>query len=75
MPFIRGGDLNKVLAAEGRFSEERIKFYTAQIALALAYLHENNIMHRDLKLENIMIDGDGYIKLIDFGLAKKIRPG
>ena len=43
-----------------------------QIVKALGYLHERGFMHRDLKLENIMMDEDGYLKLIDFGLAKSI---
>jgi len=52
--------------------EHEVKFYTVQVILALGYLHSKGIVHRDLKLENVMIDKDGYIKLIDYGLAKII---
>ena len=47
-----------------------VKFYTAQIVLAIGELHAKGIAHRDLKLENIMVDEKGYIKIIDYGLAK-----
>ena len=73
MPLIKSGDLHRMLHSENRFTEQRVKFYAGQIVLALGYLHENNIMHRDLKPENMMVDADGYLKLIDFGLSKKIR--
>lgn len=49
-----------------------VKFYAAQIIMAIGYLHVQGIAHRDLKLENILIDGDGYLKIIDYGLAKMI---
>jgi serine/threonine protein kinase len=52
-----------------------VKFYTAQIVLAVGELHSKGIMHRDLKLENIMVDEDGYLKLIDYGLAKTLGEG
>ena len=60
----------KILKKVRRFPEETVKFYVAQLALGLAYLHDNNLIHRDLKLENVLMNRDGYIKLCDFGLAK-----
>ena len=53
-------------------SLEQVKFYAAQLALALEHLHQNMIIYRDLKPENILLDGRGFIKLSDFGLAKKV---
>ncbi len=50
-----------------------MKFYTAQIILALRYIHKKDIVYRDLKPENILIDKEGYAKLTDFGLSKKIK--
>ena len=69
MPFIRGGELYKIFMTKKRFPEAIVKFYIAQIVLAVGELHTKGIMHRDLKLENILIDEEGYIKIIDYGLA------
>ena len=72
MPFIRGGELYKVFQKEKRFKENVVKFYAAQITIALGYLHMKGIVHRDLKLENILLDTNGFIKIIDYGLAKML---
>lgn len=72
MPFIQGGELYKILKNEKKFKEDTVIFYAIQLIMAIDYLHNKNIIHRDLKLENIMIDLEGYIKIIDYGLAKKL---
>jgi serine/threonine protein kinase len=53
--------------------KEWIKFYAAEILIALEMLHENKIIYRDLKPENVVIDKTGHIKLIDFGFAKTLK--
>jgi protein kinase A len=73
MPFIKGGELYKVFKANKRLNEDTVRFYAAQIALAVGYLHGKGIMHRDLKLENILVDESGYLKIIDYGLAKTLK--
>ena len=73
MPFIQGGELYKIFQAKKRFDEATVKFYGAQIALAIGELHNKGIMHRDLKLENILVDSRGYCKIIDYGLAKVLK--
>eukprot|EP00826_Nyctotherus_ovalis_P049562 TRINITY_DN6004_c0_g1_i11.p1 TRINITY_DN6004_c0_g1~~TRINITY_DN6004_c0_g1_i11.p1 ORF type:complete len:343 (-),score=114.84 TRINITY_DN6004_c0_g1_i11:59-1087(-) len=70
MKFMKGGELFTLMSKERRFPESRVKFYAAQIVLALTHLHKNNIIYRDLKGENILLDEDGYICLADFGLAR-----
>lgn len=76
MEFAIGGDLYYHLNKEVQqfkegFSESRTRFYGAEIVLALGYLHDNNIVYRDLKLENLLLDKDGHIKIADFGLCKE----
>lgn len=73
MKFVRGGELYKYFLQKRRFPEHQVRFYGAQIAMAIGYLHGRGIAHRDLKLENILINENGYLKLIDFGLAKELQ--
>ena len=77
MRFVRGGELCRQLAnAEGRrFPEDAVRFYVIQVALALGHLHNKDIVYRDLKTENILMDADGYICVADFGLAKVLKGG
>ena len=72
-PFIKGGDLYHELKTDKFFKEDLVKFYSAQIAVALQYLHDLGIVYRDLKPENILLNDDGYIKLCDFGAAIKLH--
>uniref|UniRef100_A0A3P8Y9S4 non-specific serine/threonine protein kinase n=1 Tax=Esox lucius TaxID=8010 RepID=A0A3P8Y9S4_ESOLU len=59
------------LSRERVFSEDRTRFYGAEIVSALDYLHSAKIVYRDLKLENLMLDKDGHVKITDFGLCKE----
>ncbi|KAL5265469.1 hypothetical protein ACHWQZ_G006249 [Mnemiopsis leidyi] len=71
LQFLRGGDLFGRLSKEVMFTEEDVKYYLAEICLALGHLHKLGIIYRDLKPENILLDVDGHIKLTDFGLCKE----
>jgi len=73
LPYLQGGELFEHLTNSRRFSEERARFYAAEICLAVEHLHHNNIIYRDLKLENILLDAEGHIKLTDFGTSKKLN--
>ncbi len=68
--FLNGGELFFHLRKETRFGENRAKFYAAEIILALECLHQNGIIYRDLKPENVILDQYGHLKLTDFGLSK-----
>jgi serine/threonine protein kinase len=70
MRYIEGGDLYHHLIKKRQFKEQVAKFYAAQVLSALGYLHKKKIIYRDLKLENILLDSDGYILIADFGLSK-----
>ena len=70
--YYNGGELFFHLQKLKRFTEDMIKFYAAEIYIALQYLHKKNIIYRDLKPENIILDEEGHVKLIDFGLAREL---
>ena len=73
MRYVRGGELYKHMVDAKRFKEDHVKFYVAQIALALGHLHEKHIAYNDLKAENCLLQKDGYICLTDFGLAMQMN--
>ncbi|KAJ9057698.1 hypothetical protein DSO57_1020171 [Entomophthora muscae] len=70
MEYMIGGDLSSLLQNFGCFDEDMTRFYIGETVLALEYLHKNNVIHRDLKPDNILIDAAGHIKLTDFGLSR-----
>nr|XP_039266644.1 ribosomal protein S6 kinase alpha-3-like [Styela clava] len=75
LAFLRGGDLFTRLSKELMFTEDDVKIYLAELALALDHLHSLGIIYRDLKPENILLDIDGHIALTDFGLSKESIDG
>uniref|UniRef100_A0A6B2L619 non-specific serine/threonine protein kinase n=1 Tax=Arcella intermedia TaxID=1963864 RepID=A0A6B2L619_9EUKA len=70
MEFIPGGDMKNLLDHVGCFSEEHVRFYCAEMLLAVEALHKLGYIHRDLKPDNFLVDRTGHLKLIDFGLSK-----
>lgn len=70
MEYAPGGDLMMHIHEEV-FSEPRTMFYSGCVILGLQYLHEHNIVYRDLKLDNLLLDAEGYVKIADFGLCKE----
>ncbi len=75
MDFIQGKSLQDVVKEEGAISEMRALNYTRQVADALEYMHNKNLLHLDVKPGNIMIDSNGHATLIDFGLSKQYDTG
>ncbi|EGZ19209.1 hypothetical protein PHYSODRAFT_345221 [Phytophthora sojae] len=69
-----GGNLLDQMRLARRFSEDRTRLYTAEVALAIRHLHQNDIIYRDLKLENVLVDSDGHVALTDFGMSKENMP-
>jgi serine/threonine protein kinase len=68
--YFNGGELFFHLRKDGAFTEDRARFYAAEVVLAVEYLHQQGIIYRDLKPENILLDKEGHLRLTDFGLSK-----
>jgi len=71
MDFINGGELFFHLSIEKKFTEDRARFYSAEIISGISYLHQHGIIYRDLKPENILLDRSGHVVMTDFGLSKE----
>ncbi|KAF1946108.1 Pkinase-domain-containing protein [Clathrospora elynae] len=72
--FVNGGQMLDYIISHGRLKEKQARKFARQIASALDYCHRNSIVHRDLKIENILISKMGDIKIIDFGLSNLFSP-
>lgn len=74
LEYVPGGSVSSMLNNYGPFDEPLVKNFTRQILIGLAYLHKRNIIHRDIKGANILIDIKGGVKITDFGISKKLSP-
>ncbi|OLN96002.1 Protein kinase kin1 [Colletotrichum chlorophyti] len=72
--YVNGGQMLDYIISHGKLKEKQARKFSRQIASALDYCHRNSIVHRDLKIENILISKNGDIKIIDFGLSNLFAP-
>eukprot|EP01038_Epipyxis_sp_PR26KG_P004633 gene4633-6512_t len=75
LELLQGGELFTHLRNRGKLSENNARFYAAIVVYAFSTLHAKKIAYRDLKPENLVMDSKGYVKLVDFGLAKQLLSG
>ena len=75
MPLIDGAQITKSIkmVKNEKFEERQVKFLVAQLVIGIGYLHEQSIMHCDIKMSNLLLDNQGYLKIIGFGKAKVLR--
>ncbi|ORZ15160.1 kinase-like domain-containing protein [Absidia repens] len=70
--YVAGGEIFNLLRRSEKFDEDAARFYASEVLLSIAYLHSNDIIYRDLKPENLLLDNEGHIKITDFGFAKHV---
>ncbi len=75
MDYVSGGDLLTFVKKRSKLSEQHAKLIFRQIIEALQYIHSQRVVHRDIKLDNILIDLNNNIKICDFGVSKQIKKG
>jgi len=75
LELLQGGELFTHLRSKGKLPEQSARFYSASVVYAFATIHAKRIAYRDLKPENLVMDTNGYVKLVDFGLAKQLLSG
>ena len=75
MELCAGGDLLNYVWKRWKLKEEVAKYFFKQIISGIQYIHSKNIIHRDIKLDNLLLDGDGKIKIADFGVSKLVKIG
>lgn len=69
--YCAGGDMSSVIARTKGLTEDLARLYLAELACAINEIHKNGIIHRDIKPDNVLIDGEGHAMLTDFGLSKE----
>lgn len=72
LEYVSGGSINVLLRKYGKFSETLIRIYIRHILQGLSYLHAHNVVHRDIKGANVLVDNNGVCKLADFGGSKRL---